>query len=78
MRHLLGIVLLSISLQVGAQELGKSYKNISECNPISACVFCADPTALVYDGRLYVYGSNDHQQYMANGKQRSNDYGAIK
>ncbi len=78
MRHLLGIVLLSISLQVGAQELGKSYKNISECNPISACVFCADPTALVYDGRLYVYGSNDHQQYMANGKQGSNDYGAIK
>ena len=78
MRHLLGIVLLCFSLQVGAQELGKSYKNISECNPISACVFCADPTALVYDGRLYVYGSNDHQQYMANGKQGSNDYGAIK
>lgn len=78
MRHLLGIVLLGITLQAGAQELGKSYKNISECNPISASVFCADPTALVYDGRLYVYGSNDHQQFMANGKQGSNDYGAIK
>lgn len=78
MRHWLGIVLLGATLQAGAQDLGKSYKSIYEGNPISPCVFCADPTALVYDGRVYVYGSNDNQQYLANGKTGSNDYGAIK
>lgn len=55
-----------------------SYKGTSDGNPISACVFCADPTALEYGGRLYVYGSNDHQQFIANGKKGENTYGAIK
>ncbi|MBR6980125.1 MAG: family 43 glycosylhydrolase [Prevotella sp.] len=78
MRLLLGIMLLGFTLQVGAQTTAKSYKSPYDGNPISPCVFCADPTALVYDGRVYVYGSNDHQQFIANGKKGSNDYGAIK
>ena len=78
MRHLLGIMLLGFTLQAGAQTTAKSYKSPYDGNPISPCVFCADPTALVYDGRVYVYGSNDHQQFLANGKTGSNDYGAIK
>ena len=62
----------------GAQtELAKSYKSSSNGNPISDAVFCADPTAIDYNGRLYVYGTNDHQQYKAN-KKASNDYGKIK
>lgn len=32
-------------------------------NPLLDYQFCADPTAIEYDGRLYVYGTNDHQQY---------------
>ena len=32
-------------------------------NPLLDFQFCADPTAVEYDGRLYVYGTNDHQQY---------------
>lgn len=32
-------------------------------NPILDFQFCADPTAVEYNGRLYVYGTNDHQQY---------------
>ena len=32
-------------------------------NPLLDFHFCADPTAVEYDGRLYVYGTNDHQQY---------------
>ena len=56
-------------LQAGAQTLGSDYKS-SNGNPISASVFCADPTAIDYNGRLYVYGTNDHQQYIKNGKSK--------
>ena len=41
-------------------------------------MFCADPTAIDYKGRLYVYGTNDHQQFIKNGKKGSNGYGNIK
>lgn len=38
-------------------------KQLEHNNPISPLVFCADPTAVEYEGRLYIYGTNDHQQY---------------
>ena len=65
-------------LQANAQTLATEYKGTSEANPISSNVFCADPTGLEYNGRLYVYGSNDHQQFIANGKKGENNYGEIK
>ena len=67
-----------MSLHMNAQTLAKNYKSLGEGNPISGSVFCADPTALEYKGRLYVYGSNDHQQFIANGKKGENNYGEIK
>ncbi len=73
------MLLLTLSLApAAAQNLAKTYKEVSNGNPISPCVFCADPTAIDYDGRLYVYGTNDHQQYIANKKTGSNGYGNIK
>ncbi len=75
---LLHLLLLATSVTVAAEDLAKGYKDVGNGNPISASVFCADPTALVYDGRVYVYGSNDHQQFIANGKTGENNYGAIK
>ncbi len=66
------------SLQLNAQSIATNYKDVSNGNPISPCVFCADPTALDYKGRLYVYGTNDHQQFIQNGKKGSNGYGNIK
>ena len=60
-----------------AQTLAADYKGTGN-NPISANIFCADPTGLEYNGRLYVYGSNDHQQFIANGKKGENNYGEIK
>ncbi len=60
-----------------AQTLAKNYKEVGNANPLSPCIFCADPTALVYDGRVYVYGTNDHQQFIHNGKSGSNGYGNI-
>ena len=40
------------------------YKTKSNSNPISSNIFCADPGALVYKDRLYVYGTNDQQQFI--------------
>ena len=75
---LLQTLFLTLSWHVAAQDLSTNYKEVSKGNPISPCVFCADPTALVYDGRIYVYGSNDQQQFISNGKTGDNGYGAIK
>ncbi len=50
------------------------YKLESTANPISPNVFCADPTGVEYEGRLYIYGTNDHQQYEAVGDDGKNDY----
>ena len=38
--------LVATCLQAGAQTLAKEFKPSSEANPISPCVFCADPTAV--------------------------------
>lgn len=78
LKIILGIVFMCASMGVEAQTISRTYKTVSNGNPISPCVFCADPTALEYDGRLYVYGSNDSQQFVVNNKQGNNGYGAIK
>ena len=70
--------IMATCIQIDAQTLATEFKGTSNNNPISPCVYCADPTALVYDGRLYVYGSNDHQEFVANGKKGENSYGKIK
>ena len=46
-------------------------------NPLSNEVFCADPTAVEYNGRLYVFGTNDHQQYEETDKDKDNTYEKI-
>ena len=74
----LTIIVLTTGLTANAQTLATAYKGTSNVNPISSCVFCADPTAIDYKGRLYVYGTNDHQQFIKNGKKGSNGYGNIK
>ena len=56
----------------------KFTKPTTEGNPLIANVFCADPTAVEYEGRLYVYGTNDHQQYEAVGAEGRNTYERIK
>lgn len=54
------------------------YKSESTANPISPNVFCADPTGVEYEGRLYIYGTNDHQHYEAVGDDGKNEYHYIK
>ena len=75
---LLSAMFMGAMCQIQAQTLEREYKSTGNGNPISGSVFCADPTALEYNGRLYVYGSNDHQQFIANKGQGDNGYGDIK
>ena len=70
--------MMVMNLHLNAQTLAPDYKGSSYNNPISANIFCADPTGLEYNGRLFVYGSNDHQQFIKNGKKGENTYGEIK
>ena len=74
----LTVALVVACIQSNAQLLIHEYKPVGEANPISPCVFCADPTAIDYKGRLYVYGTNDTQQYLKNGKTGGNGYGDIR
>ena len=80
MKQLLTIaMMMAMSLNLNAQnDAAVNFKKPGQVNPISGCVFCADPTAIEYNGRLYVYGSNDHQQFIKNGKKGENGYGDIK
>ena len=53
-------------------------KPLFNSNPVSSNVFCADPTGVEYEGRLYIYGTSDHQQYEVVGKNGKNIYEHIK
>lgn len=79
MKQILTIaMMMAMSHLVNAQTTtATNYKATGQGNPISPCVFCADPTALEYNGRLYLYGTNDTQQYIKNNKTGSNGYGDI-
>lgn len=52
-----------------------AYKTERNANPLLSGIFCADPTAVEYEGRLYVYATNDHQQ---SEEGTTNDYAYIK
>ena len=71
--------LVATCIQTNAQSsTATSYKGAENANPISGNIFCADPTALEYNGRLYVYGTNDHQEFITNHKKGDNSYTSIK
>jgi hypothetical protein len=40
----------------------------NNANPLLDFMFTADPTAVEYNGRIYVYATNDHEQYEHVGK----------
>lgn len=56
----------------------ETYKNKKYNNPISSEFYCADPTAVEYNGRLYLFGTNDHQQFETAGPDKDNSYEYIK
>lgn len=57
----------------------KIKKKIGENNPIIASRFMADPYAIYYEGKVYVYGSNDSDSLIDdNGSYPKNQYSNIK
>lgn len=69
---------LDLQIEMNSKGTAKSYKDALCSNPISPNVYCADPTGVEYNGRLYIYGTNDHQQYEAVGDEGKNTYEKIK
>ena len=58
------------------QGVVKTYspKQLGKHNPLISQDFCADPFALVYDGRVYLYMSTDEFEYDENGEIKENGY----
>ena len=54
-----------------------SLKNATNNNPISVAQFCADPTSIEYNGRVYVYATNDQQQFDYTEGLSTNNYSKI-
>ncbi len=55
----------------------QSLKGITDHNPVMVQRFGADPYALVYDGRVYIYMTGDKPSYNADGTVKENTYGNI-
>lgn len=71
------LLLCASSLTSIGANVNKSVKANSDINPVLPYNLCADPTAIEYNGRLYVYGSNDQQELDATGDSTKNTYGKI-
>ena len=60
-----------------AQTYATSYKGMTANNPLLANSFASDPTAIEYNGRVYVYMSNDTQEHYGQGDDGENGFGYI-
>lgn len=58
-------------------EVGTSLKQNSWSNPLWSNHFMADPTSIEYNGRLYVYATNDQQEYNLSHGLQQNSYSKI-
>ena len=53
-------------------------KKLGYSNPLVTTDFGADPYAIVYNGRVYVYMTSDDYEYDAKGNLKGNSFGYIK
>ena len=66
--------------QLDYEDLEEKFANVSpklltnNANPLLDFMLTADPTAMEYNGRVYVYATNDHQQFEKVGKDGRNTY----
>ncbi|MBP3800505.1 MAG: family 43 glycosylhydrolase [Clostridia bacterium] len=82
---ILGLILLNLfnqiyTLQGGESDfnginLAKSFKDLKNHNPCLTQKFSADPGVMEYNGRVYVYGTNDG--YLQSTTPAKNEYGRI-
>ncbi len=59
-------------------SLTKPYKEIGNVNPVVTQRYVADPGAMEYNGRVYVYGSDDTPLVNENGEIIKQDFAEIK
>lgn len=63
--------------RIMAMTRTKGFKEFNHTNPIITQRFGADPYAMEYDGRIYVYMTNDAVEIDDNGVMRDNTYSKI-
>ncbi len=69
---------LCLALSVQAQDrYAATGKPVGQGNPLCPFSFCADPTVIEYEGRPYVYGTNDQQSFDKRGSGTEINYGDI-
>ena len=61
----------------GSVTPSASYKKEGESNPLYTQRFGADPGVMEYNGRVYVYMTDDTIEYDSNGQVKENGYGLI-
>ena len=80
---IIGLILLNLLTSVisagegdfAGINLAKSYKDLKNHNPCMTQKFSADPGVMEYNGRVYVYGTNDG--YLQGSPPAKNEYGRI-
>ena len=60
------------------EEMLKMYKKLTDHNPVMVQKFGADPWAMVYGDRVYLYMTGDEPMFDEEGKIRNNTYGNIR
>ena len=76
---LTALMLIMTASMLSAQTLADSTKMATgNHNPVLDHLFTADPTAVEHNGRLYVYGTNDTQQFDSVGVNGRNTYEKIR
>lgn len=59
-------------------KYSKSYKGFQDTNPVMTQRFGADPFAMVYGDRVYIYMTADAPEYNADGEVTENTYSKIR
>ena len=68
----------SASIKLTYLDTGAIAKKLGYSNPLVTQSLGADPYAIVYDGRVYVYMTADDYEYDENGNTKDNSFGYIK
>lgn len=67
----------AMELLFSTVKTASSYKKSGENNPLYTQRFGADPGVMEYNGRVYVYMTNDVIEYDSNGNVAENTYGLV-
>lgn len=62
----------------GYTTFAPEIKKTTENNPLLTNSYAADPAVMEYDGRIYVYMTNDSQHYEKGNRSDTNSYGHIQ